>query len=104
MAFLPAPPNTGHISETDGFNSNNWGAEFSPTRAMKTTKRRPHSTSSAGCIHHDTNHMPFNGQHTPRKDVAGTRAKNSTHAKNIRLLQATQELSHIKTALLDHSR
>ena len=40
VAFLPAPPNTGHISETDGFNSNNWGAESSPNGAMTTTEQR----------------------------------------------------------------
>ena len=31
-------------------------------------------------------------------------AKNSTLTRNIRRMPATQELSHIKTALLDHSR
>ena len=40
LAFLPAPHNTGHISETDGFNFNNWGADSTPSRAMTTTEQR----------------------------------------------------------------
>ena len=40
LAFLPAPPNTGHISETDSFNFKNWGADSAPSRAMTTTEQR----------------------------------------------------------------
>ena len=70
-------------------------------------KRRPHPTSRAVFCHHNTNWNPHHGdndQHTLRKDMADNHTKNSPYNKSIRLTEATQGHSHIKTALQDHSR
>lgn len=84
----------------------NWGADPGPDNRPgcdnQRAKRRSCSISMAGSGHHNTRSHSTSGdnsQHTLRKDVAGIHTKNSPRTKNIRLTQATQGLSHIKTAL-----
>ena len=106
----PVPP-TSHCSpETDlGASTQTTGEQTLPSTGLYNhrAKRRPCSTSSAGSGHHNTNHTPYQGdisQHTMRKDVAGIHTKNSPCTKNIKLMEATQGCSHMKTPLQDNSR
>ena len=64
-------------------------------------------TSRDGCVHHNTKLTSYQGNkghHTLRKDMASIHTQNSSCTKNIKLRQATQRCSHIKTMLQDHSR
>lgn len=68
-------------------------------------KKRPCLLSSAGYSHRNarlTAYQKGNGQHILRKEAAGTHTKDSLCTKNIKPMQATQELSHIKIALYEH--
>ena len=70
-------------------------------------ERRPHKISSAGSGHHNTNHIPYQGdnsQHTLRKDMAGIHTKISPHTKNTGYTRPTQGRSLIKTPLNEHSK
>ena len=80
----PVLPTAHCSSETDlgDVYSNNWGADPAPIGLWQ-PQRRSHSTFSAGSGHHKItlSCQGDNGQHTPRKDVAGIHTTNSPHTK-----------------------